>query len=98
MLGSPDGLLPVDDAVNPQDATMWHPALEFDRGLPAPLPGRPLAPAANRILIGYDPVNADFRSTPASPRHSAIPHWQSTRCSSRDSARCTSAAHTAAAC
>ena len=64
MLGSPGGLLPVDDAVDPRDATMWHPVLEFDQGLPAPLPGRPLAPAANRILIGYDPVNADFRIDP----------------------------------
>ncbi len=63
-VGSPDGLQPVDEAIDPNDATMWHPVLEFAEGLRAPLPGWPAAPAANRILFGYDPVNAAFTIDP----------------------------------
>lgn len=63
-LGTADGLTPVEGAENPADETMWHPALEFAEGLRAPMPGRPAAPAANRVLIGYDPVNADFQIDP----------------------------------
>ncbi|MCA9876376.1 MAG: hypothetical protein KC442_01295, partial [Thermomicrobiales bacterium] len=63
-LGTGDGLIPVAAGVRPDDETMWHPALEFNAGLRAPLPGRPAAPAANRVLIGYDPVNADLRIDP----------------------------------
>ena len=63
-LGSPDGLIPVEAAVDPDAPTMWHPVLEFAAGLPAPLPSQPVAPAANRILIGYDPVNAAFTIDP----------------------------------
>lgn len=64
MLGSPDGLVPVDAAADACDPTMWHPVLEFAGGLRAPLPGRPAAPAPNRILMGYDPVNAAFTIDP----------------------------------
>ena len=39
---------------------MWHVALEFDQGLRLPLPGAPAAPSGNRVIISYDPVNADF--------------------------------------
>jgi ADP-dependent phosphofructokinase/glucokinase len=63
-LGSPDGLVPVDAAVDADDPTMWHPVLEFAAGLRARLPGFPKAPAANRILFGYDPVNAQFHVDP----------------------------------
>jgi ADP-dependent phosphofructokinase/glucokinase len=63
-LGTSDGLIPVEAGENPNDETMWHPALEFNAGLRAPLPGRPAAPAANRVLIGYDPVNANLRIDP----------------------------------
>lgn len=63
-IGSPDGLMPVDAAADPDDETMWHPVLEFAAGLPAPLPGRPPAPAANRILLHHDPINAEFGIDP----------------------------------
>jgi ADP-dependent phosphofructokinase/glucokinase len=63
-LGSPDGLIPLAAAADPDDATMWHPVLEFPAGLPAPLAGHAVAPAANRVLLHYDPVNADFRIDP----------------------------------
>ena len=63
-IGAPDGLLPVEAAVDSDDATMWHPVLEFAAGLPAPLPGRPPAPAPNRILLHHDPVNAAFGIDP----------------------------------
>ena len=63
-LGTGEGLIPVEAGVNPDDETMWHPALEFNAGLRAPMPGRPAAPAANRVLIGYDPVNANLRIDP----------------------------------
>jgi ADP-dependent phosphofructokinase/glucokinase len=63
-VGMPDGLLTIEAAVRPDDPTMWHPALEFAAGLPAPLAGRPLAPAPNRVLIHYDPVNAAFGIDP----------------------------------
>jgi ADP-dependent phosphofructokinase/glucokinase len=63
-LSAADGLVPVDAAVADGVATMWHPVLEFAAGLPAPLPGRPAAPVANRILFGYDPVNAAFSVDP----------------------------------
>ncbi len=63
-LGTADGLVLVADEEDPTDETMWHPALEFNAGLRAPLPGRPAAPAANRVLIGYDPVNANLRIDP----------------------------------
>lgn len=63
-LGSPDGLVPLAAAADPEDETMWHPVLEFAAGLPAPLRGRPPAPTANRVLIHYDPVNADFGIDP----------------------------------
>lgn len=64
VLGSPDGLVPVEAAENPDDATMWHPALEYPEGLHVPVPGAPAAPASNRILVGYDPVNAAFTIDP----------------------------------
>ena len=64
-LGTADGLIPIEAGENPDDETMWHPALEFEAGLRAPLPGRPAAPAANRVLVGYDPVNANLRGDPA---------------------------------
>jgi ADP-dependent phosphofructokinase/glucokinase len=63
-LGTGDGLIPIEAGENPDDETMWHPALEFNAGLRAPMPGRPAAPAANRVLIGYDPVNANLRIDP----------------------------------
>ncbi|MFT4038909.1 MAG: ADP-dependent glucokinase/phosphofructokinase [Thermomicrobiales bacterium] len=63
-LGTGDGLIPVAQGEIPDDETMWHPALEFEAGLRAPFPGRPAAPAANRVLIGYDPVNANLRIDP----------------------------------
>lgn len=64
LIGTPDGLAPVETARNPDDPTMWHPALEFAAGLRAPMVGYPAAPAANRVLVGYDPVNADFQIDP----------------------------------
>ena len=64
VVGTPDGLAPVEDASNPDDPTMWHPALEFAAGMRAPMAGRPVAPASNRVLVGYDPVNADFQIDP----------------------------------
>jgi ADP-dependent phosphofructokinase/glucokinase len=63
-LGTGDGLIPIEAGEDPDDETMWHPALEFNAGLLAPMPGRPAAPAANRVLIGYDPVNANLRIDP----------------------------------
>ncbi|MFN8661100.1 MAG: ADP-dependent glucokinase/phosphofructokinase [Thermomicrobiales bacterium] len=63
-LGTNAGLIPIEAGENLDDETMWHPALEFEAGLRAPLPGRPAAPAANRVLIGYDPVNANLRIDP----------------------------------
>jgi ADP-dependent phosphofructokinase/glucokinase len=63
-LGTAAGLIPVEAGENPDDETMWHPALEFNAGLRAPVPGRPAAPAANRVLVGYDPVNANLRIDP----------------------------------
>ena len=63
-LGTAGGLIPVEAGEIPDDETMWHPALEFNAGLCAPMPGRPAAPAANRVLIGYDPVNANLRIDP----------------------------------
>jgi ADP-dependent phosphofructokinase/glucokinase len=63
-LGTGDGLIPVEAGEYPEDETMWHPALEFNAGLRAPMSGRPAAPAANRVLIGYDPVNANLRIDP----------------------------------
>jgi ADP-dependent phosphofructokinase/glucokinase len=63
-LGTGDGLIPVEAGEYPDDETMWHPALEFNAGLRAPMSGRPAAPAANRVLIGYDPVNANLRIDP----------------------------------
>jgi len=64
VVGTPDGLAPVETASNPDDSTMWHPALEFAAGQRAPMPGHPIAPAANRVLVGYDPVNCDFQIDP----------------------------------
>lgn len=64
VLGSPDGLQPVDMAIDAAERPMWHPVLEFPAGLPAPLPGAPRSPAANRILFGYDPVNANLQLDP----------------------------------
>lgn len=63
-LGTAHGLIPIESAEDPDDETMWHPALEFNAGLLAPITGRPAAPAANRVLIGYDPVNANLRIDP----------------------------------
>lgn len=63
-LGTSDGLIPIEAGEDPDDETMWHPALEFNAGLRAPMPDRPAAPAANRVLIGYDPVNANLRIDP----------------------------------
>jgi ADP-dependent phosphofructokinase/glucokinase len=64
MIGTPDGLAPVETGGNPDDATMWHPALEFAAGLRAPMVGYPAAPASNRVLVGFDPVNCDFQIDP----------------------------------
>lgn len=64
VVGAASGLIPLDDAVDPTAETMWHPALEFAAGLPAPVPGRPPAPAPNRVLIRHDPVNAAFTIDP----------------------------------
>jgi ADP-dependent phosphofructokinase/glucokinase len=64
VIGTPDGLVPVGAASHPDDPTMWHPALEFAAGLRAPMVGHPAAPAANRVLVGYDPVNCDFQIDP----------------------------------
>lgn len=64
VLGTPDGLLPVEQAANPDDPTMWHPTLEYAEGLQLPLPGALAARTANRILSGHDPVNAAFRIDP----------------------------------
>lgn len=61
VVGTPDGLAPVEDVSNPDDPTMWHPALEFAAGLRSPMVGSPVAPASNRVLVGYDPVNCDFQ-------------------------------------
>jgi ADP-dependent phosphofructokinase/glucokinase len=64
VVGGANGISPVDAVVAPEDATMWHPVLEFDAGLRAPLPGRPAAPAPNRVLMHDDPVNAAFSIDP----------------------------------
>lgn len=64
VVGGPDGLIPAEEAGNPDDPTMWHPALEFAAGLRAPMVGSPVAPASNRVLVGYDPVNCDFEIDP----------------------------------
>lgn len=64
VVGTPDGLVPVEEACNPDDPTMWHPALEFAAGLRAPMASHPAAPAFNRVLVGYDRVNADFQIDP----------------------------------
>ena len=53
-------LVPIEAALVPTDETMWHVVLEFDQGLRLPPPGAPAAPAGNRVIISYDPVNADF--------------------------------------
>src|SRR5262245_17256621 len=64
MVAGPRGLVPIEAARVPTDQTMWHVALEFDQGLRLPLPGAPAAPAGNRVIISYDPVNADFTIDP----------------------------------
>lgn len=65
VVAGPQGLAPVEAVPDPTDQTMWHVALEFDQGLRLPLPGAPAAPAGNRVIISYDPVNADFTIDPA---------------------------------
>jgi ADP-dependent phosphofructokinase/glucokinase len=59
------GLVPIEAMRDAGERTMWHVALEFDQGLRLPLPGAPAAPAGNRVIISYDPVNADFTIDPA---------------------------------
>ena len=64
-VGGPHGLVPVAAISDSADQTMWHVALEFDQGARVPLPGAPAAPAGNRVIVSYDPVNADFAIDPA---------------------------------
>jgi ADP-dependent phosphofructokinase/glucokinase len=64
VIGSPDGLVPVDAASDLADPTMWHVALEFEEGLSLPLPGAPAARGANRVIVSYDPVNSAFTVDP----------------------------------
>jgi ADP-dependent phosphofructokinase/glucokinase len=61
-LGSPDGLVPVAAGSDARHPPMWHVALEFEAGLR--LPGLPPAPAANRVIVSHDPVNAAFAIDP----------------------------------
>jgi ADP-dependent phosphofructokinase/glucokinase len=65
VVAGPRGLVPIEAVSDPADRTMWHVVLEFDQGLHLPLPGAPAAPAGNRVIISYDPVNADFTIDPA---------------------------------
>ncbi len=58
-IGSPDGLLPIAQGRDAA-ATMWHVVLEFAAGLRVPGPAAPAAPAANRVIVSYDPVNSAF--------------------------------------
>jgi ADP-dependent phosphofructokinase/glucokinase len=60
VVGSGDGLAPLDAASDPTDSTMWHVVLEFVEGLRVPFPNAPAAPAANRVIVSYDPVNSAF--------------------------------------
>ena len=64
MVGSGDGLAPIEAASDPGDPTMWHVVLEFAEGVRAPLWGASAAPAANRVIVSYDPVNSAFAIDP----------------------------------
>ena len=63
-IASPAGLLPIDAAGDAGDLVMWHAVLEFAAGVRAPLPEAPAAPAPNRVIVTYDPVNAAFGIDP----------------------------------
>jgi ADP-dependent phosphofructokinase/glucokinase len=63
-VGSGDGLAPIDAASDPANPTMWHVGLEFAEGVQLPLPGAMAAPAANRVIVSYDPVNSAFTIDP----------------------------------
>ncbi|MBW3634516.1 MAG: ADP-dependent glucokinase/phosphofructokinase [Chloroflexi bacterium] len=63
-VGSRDGVVPIEAASDPADPTMWHVVLEFPEGVQAPLPGVSPAPAANRVIVSYDPVNSAFTIDP----------------------------------
>jgi ADP-dependent phosphofructokinase/glucokinase len=64
MIGSGDGLAPIEAATNPADLTMWHVVLEYAEGVGLPIPGASPAPAGNRVIITYDPVNSAFTIDP----------------------------------
>ncbi len=63
-VGSPDGLLPVEVGSDSADPAMWHVVLEFAAGLRVPGPAAPVAPAPNRVIVSYDPVNSSFAIDP----------------------------------
>ena len=63
-IGSADRLAPIEAASDPADPTMWHVVLEFAEGVRVPLPGATPAPAANRVIVSYDPVNSAFTIDP----------------------------------
>ena len=63
-VGSGEGLAAIEAASDPMDPAMWHVVLEFAEGVRLPLPGAMPAPAANRVIVSYDPVNSAFTIEP----------------------------------
>ena len=59
-VGAGDGLAPIETSSDPAGPTMWHVVLEFAEGVRLPLPGAPPTPAADRVIVSYDPVNSAF--------------------------------------
>lgn len=66
LVAGDDGPRPVGQVVTDTDPTMWHVALEYLAGLVVPSDGGTVAaPAANRVIVSHDPVNASFSVAPS---------------------------------
>lgn len=65
LIATGDGLQRPADAARPADPTMVHVIFEYAAGTEIAAGGvRAAAPAANRIIVSYDPINGDLAFDP----------------------------------